>query len=85
MKILSLCVFVRIKGEDEKMVMFPNDDGVNIPLIYASHDTVSRDFMKPIVQDMADTGKEVFELREYTLSKKEVKVFYPADKSFYNA
>jgi len=81
-KIKTLHIFVVNENGEEKIVMWPNKSGINVPLFYLSTEKVE-DEMKIAIQEMADTQKLYFELREYQLVKDSVETFYPTKE--YNA
>jgi len=83
-KIKTLYVFIVNQDGVEKIVTWPNENGIAVPLVYISQDELENDKMRIKVQDVADKYKAYFELREYQLVEKSVETYYPALKE-YNA
>ena len=77
-KIMSLYVFIVHTEGEERVVLWTNEDGSKVPLVYTTLIGVEVDNMRTKIQALADNNKLYFELREYQLVEtEESEVFYP--------
>lgn len=83
-KIKNIFVFVVNMDGEERIVTWPNGNGIDVPLVYLSEEEIENDNMRKAIQNMANVRKLYFELREFTLVEKSVETFYPTLKE-YNA
>ena len=83
-KITMIRVFIINDNGEEKIVTWPNRNGIDVPLVYLTEEEIKNDNMRVAIQSMADLRKVYFELREYKLIEESTEKFYPATKE-YNA
>ena len=83
-KIKDVFIFVVNENGEEKIVTWPNEHGIAVPLVYIDKKDIVEDNMKKSIQGLADRYKLYFELRTYQLVEIDVEKFYPTTKE-YNA